>query len=1181
MGAAVNESELLERLTALRATVRRRLLLYGLCMTGGGSLLALTLIVLVDWGLWLPAPIRLVVAAVFVVGGTAAAAHWLVRPWRARITASQLAGQFERRFPKLGDRLTSTVGFVEACSDGGAPRAHLGSESLVRRVIEETDRTVRRVPLEDALTLRPLARSVAFGLTTLVLVGLIVRVSPDWYATGLLRYALPLRATEWPHRVEIEPLQSDSKVALGGSLLVRMRVTRGADDGLRGIVRVREANGRLSTFAMQREGAADFYATIDAVHADLTYWFEAGDASTAAAPARVTVVTPPDVAEATVRIVAPDYAQPRPAEELALTGGEIRAVVGSVLTVTVRTGRPVGVDEQGGPTARLEFDGAEPVPLEFVAEDAARLTGRFELRQNDTLRIVLRDADGFENTARRDYRLVALPDEPPVVTVTEPSAITEVSPGGSVTLVAHAEDDLGIRDVRLTAEVVKRAEPFTQVLVEHPAAVAAGARLAADIRYAWALTPLKLQIGDVVDYRVVVTDNFAGQDAPGHSAASPPLRLKVVNPAELENRLRDEFMQLEARVRQAMLDQQTLRDEAGGLAEGGDAPAGPEAARRLARRQSQLADQVHRLAERFDRAAERVRLNQAFDEPTRRQTADVTRQLERTASGNMTQAARVLERLGAPRAADQSPTSSATASQPSDSGSPSAEAATTAQTAAIDELQQVLRWMSRWGDFQESVAKARDLLDRQQQIREATLRQGRQAVGKPVAALSDEERTQLKRVLREQEQLARELEQWLGQGRGLIERLQGKDAASAEALGEAVRAAVAHGVGARMEKAAAALTDNRTAAAGLEQRGAESGLAAVLAALEARQVRELTELRKSVERLLDALAEIVRRQEAVTAATEEARARDVGTNGMAGLADEQRLIRRNTRQLGEELSEAPPTAKAAGVLKQAVPPMERAEDALRVTAAERAVPDQRDALAALQAALAELQLLAAQTEHQLMQKTLAQVRRVLEQLRDRQQEVNDASQEVVDEAKAAAGRPNRAVTRRATRLAEQQDGIRQDTVTVRGELEQTAVYAWVMDRLAGKMTDVRTALTERRLDDGLLETEHGIVSELAQLIDALAAIETLPPPDQFADGAGGEGGGTAAPNQPPVPPVAELMVIKAMQQDLNAQTVKLHATHGGAEPTEADLRRARAIGRDQEQLRLLTERVTQKARNGE
>ena len=131
------------------------------------------------------------------------------------------------------------------------------------------------------------------------------------------------------------------------------------------------------------------------------------------------------------------------------------------------------------------------------------------------------------------------------------------------------------------------------------------------------------------------------------------------------------------------------------------------------------------------------------------------------------------------------------------------------------------------------------------------------------------------------------------------------------------------------------------------------------------------------------------------------------------------------------------------------------------------------------------------------------------------------------------------------------------------------------------MTEVRTALTERRLDDGLLETERGIVSELAQLIDALAAIETLPPPDQFADGAGGEGGGTAAPNQPPVPPVAELMVIKAMQQDLNAQTVKLHATQGGAEPAEADLRRARAIGRDQEQLRLLTERVTQKARNGE
>ena len=957
------------------------------------------------------------------------------------------------------------------------------------------------------------------------------------------------------------------------------------DEDLRGIVRVRDVDGDVSTFTMQREPPADFYCTIDALVGDLVYWFEAGDASTADAPCRVTVVKPPAVLEAGGRVVAPAYAQPRAPEELDLAGGDVRAVVGSTLTVSVRSSKPVGIDGEGRPNACLEFDGSPAVGLKLENHDPTRLTGSFELRQSDTFRIVLKDRDGFENDSRRNHRVIATPDEPPAVTVVEPSAVTEIAPSGSVTLVARAEDDFGIREVRLTGELLNRSAPIDLPLADNPPVSARGSGLIAELRHVWELAPLELAAGDVLVYRLAVTDNYAYQGAPGQSTTSPPLRLKVIAKTELENRLRDEFALLEARIRRALLDQEALGDELDSLAETSGAPAaepgdssappmtrGLEPARRMGRRQLRLADQLRRLGERFQRIGERARLNDAFDERTRRQVGEVTRQLRRTASGSMTQAAQALERL---------------AEQVSYSASERLAAARSAQAAAVDELQRVLRWVGRWGDFQEVVAKARDLLDRQQQVRAAALRQGRDAVGKPFAALTDEQQTHLRHVVRRERQLAREMDEWMQKGRSLIQRAQTRDPAAGEALQGALRAAVAHRVLARMEQAAAALADNRTAAASLEQRAVESGLTKVLAVLEARQLRELAELHKSVERMLDAVAGLLRRQEELLGAVEEAVGLasppdevESAADAFAALADEQRALRRNTGQLGEEIGASPPAARAGAAVKRAVAPMERAERKLRASTSDGVVTDQGEAVASLRAALEELQLLAAQTEHRIMQNTLAQTRRKLEDIRDRQEEVNGASGDLVN-AMVGRRRLSRAAARRATRLAAKQADIREETAAVRSELDSVVVYTWVLDRVGETMGQARAALAERRLDDVLVDNQQRIVSELSRLIDALASIEELPPPDEFVDGAGGGGGDAIARNQPPVPPVAELIVIRTMQAALNEKTAQMHASLAGAEPTEEDLRRARTLGREQEQLRTLTERVTRKARTGD
>jgi hypothetical protein len=538
----------------------------------------------------------------------------------------------------------------------------------------------------------------------------------------------------------------------------------------------------------------------------------------------------------------------------------------------------------------------------------------------------------------------------------------------------------------------------------------------------------------------------------------------------------------------------------------------------------------------------------------------------------MMQAARALDRLGSGATADGSDeTVGARRSR--------LAIVESAQANAVEELRQVLSWMGQWGDFQAMVAKIRALLDRQQQMRADALSLGGKTAGKPVDALTDLQQIDLNRLVRDQGQLARDLEQWLQTARLLVERLREKDPSTAEALESAVRAALAQRVLPRIEKAADALAANRTAAASIEQRAVESGLGQVLDALEARQVRELAELRRNAERLLDAVAGILHEQEALRDATGEIIPRRDAGGAFADLADQQRRLRRNTEQLTEDMRRSPESVTAAGELTNAVAPMERAESRLRETAGRDASASQAVAVAALQRTVELLERLIAEADHRLMQQSLTRTRRQLEKIRDRQGEINARSEGLVTEMQAL-GRLTRLVARRATRLAQDQAEVREQTITLRGDLADAAVYSWVLDRVMQRMESARDALAGRRLDEKLVEDQRTVLRELSSLIDAIASIESLPPPDDFVDEAGGAGGGGDAGEQPPVPPVAELLVIRSMQQTLNQRTQALHAQLADDEPTEALLGRARDLGQEQERLRALTERVTRGARGG-
>ena len=130
------------------------------------------------------------------------------------------------------------------------------------------------------------------------------------------------------------------------------------------------------------------------------------------------------------------------------------------------------------------------------------------------------------------------------------------------------------------------------------------------------------------------------------------------------------------------------------------------------------------------------------------------------------------------------------------------------------------------------------------------------------------------------------------------------------------------------------------------------------------------------------------------------------------------------------------------------------------------------------------------------------------------------------------------------------------------------------------MDESRARLSGRTIDDGLVRRTERIVTELQKLIQAIVDTQALPTDTQFVEASGGGGGGDKgrSAQSKPVPSVAELLVLKAMQNDVNLRTIELHDSMDPDDESESQLRELQTLAEDQTEIARLTLRLTETAR---
>ena len=412
--------------------------------------------------------------ALLAAGAAGIAAVFCVRtlwPLRRAPSDSQVARYVEERCSDLQDRLASAIELGETPSSFGG------------RVLDDAARRARGVDPDRVVAARMVRRAVAGGVGAMAALAALLLVGADEMvriARSAWLYAAPFSAT-----LIVEP--GEARLAAGESLEVRARLsdTLGAFGRSVPRVNVIDRDGGRTTLDMQSRGG-EYAATLPPATSSFTYRVAA--AALVSEPFAVTVLQAPRVERIDVEYAYPAFTGL--AARVETGGGDVFAPEGTVVTLTVHTGKPVRAG-----SLRMAAGGS--LPLRSKAP--AALSASFEVTRDDVYRVALRDADGLSNRGAAEYVIRALADAAPLVEVRRPAGDREITPLEEVVIEALAEDDYALARFDLVYAVAGEAERVVDLLGAEPVARGTGAHTL----YA---EDLDVSPGDVISYHLRAKD---------------------------------------------------------------------------------------------------------------------------------------------------------------------------------------------------------------------------------------------------------------------------------------------------------------------------------------------------------------------------------------------------------------------------------------------------------------------------------------------------------------------------------------------------------------------------------------------------------------------------------------------------------------------------------------------------
>lgn len=253
-------------------------------------------------------------------------------------------------------------------------------------------------------------------------------------------------------------------------------------------------------------GDSLFSLDLKDLHSGFTYWISAVPRYNSALAGylisetyQVRVLIPPRVEQLDLEIEPPRYTKRKPIQ-LDRNIGDVLAYPGSKVHLRALVNKNLE-------SAHLEFSSAQKEELDLRGK---QLSGSYQVRREDTYKVILKDTTGLLNQNPISYQIALLTDHPPFVAITEPGMDTESPLDGKLHLQIEAEDDFALSKLEILYHIQSstngRDTTWTKKILPVPEQSLVQKSFTLDFNR------LPLTFGDTLKYFARVWDNngFAG-----------------------------------------------------------------------------------------------------------------------------------------------------------------------------------------------------------------------------------------------------------------------------------------------------------------------------------------------------------------------------------------------------------------------------------------------------------------------------------------------------------------------------------------------------------------------------------------------------------------------------------------------------------------------------------------------
>ncbi|MSR29483.1 MAG: hypothetical protein EXS03_07925 [Phycisphaerales bacterium] len=1089
---------------------------------------------------------------------------WLWRRWIAPALARHdttvaLALSLERSTPAAQGRLASGIEFASDPS--------MRTHPLASAVATQATQIVSASAIAGLVTTRT-AKREATALALVLAVWVVYSVITPHLATiGLLRIGAPWVVAEWPARTSVRSTTFATHHPRQTSLPLKADLYRGDPATEPVWVRLRNSKdgqtGPWEETPMIHQGETRFERLMDPTADSVEFLFLTRDMATSRQT--ITFVDAPEVTGVRASITPPPYASSHTPESFDLgkaTHGRGRIPVpvleGSMVELSLATSPHLGIPALGSaelsqwleqtfawsgtPTAA----GGQPPTLTASVRDGVWIVSWVaDLSRSMAIRLV--DPHGVHNVDDIKVTIDVVADGAPEATMIEPSSDETVLPSAQIQLRAEGRDDVGLDEFHIEAT---RGSDWKKELVR----VGAGGQPKVEESVELNLALAGASPGDVFEITCVASDRFSAAGVTHEPTRSSPRRIRILNQAQFDEETRNAL----AAIRQGAI---RIDDRERALMERADAPAAQ------LRPQSEISERIEALRKSVGALEGRAERNHVDD--------DAMRSLLSAASDILDEAGArsAIARNALQEAADVQ-ASAGDATQ--DMAMEAARAAQMDVRSELDDLAALLDRDKEAFAATRSLERVGDAITRADDER---TRAAARTIGRARQDLTDDEAAALDRAAETTQQAAHTAQDTLEQLRDRAAEVARVDPERAAILKQAADRGEREALSPRIEQAEQATRENRLDDARQASSAAMETVKKMIKDLADDEKSKTQALKRRLAGIAEAIEALVREAESVEGLGLSLLTADGTEVAIAapGVGTQAARVSRNASGVADEARAAGPQAQRVVRLVERGAEAEGRAAAAFLTSPAKVEPGHealvrstgllREALSAAR----EQERRTEEIERQERQRELAEKYKTL---CDRQEGVVIASIALVD-----AGSDRRTLVE-ARRLGVSEEEIRSEIGAIADGSEDVKKSPTFMEASSLAMDAAGLAATDLRggpPTEGTIEMEREVLETLRGLASALSQAsrkkdDPFSDPDSGGRGSQGAGGGGGGQEEPLIPPLAELKVLRSLQQTIYDRTKRVAAGSTPAGALEALATRQDSVARLADALRETVER---------